>query len=87
MAVPTGHVIFLETARLLFRQFTTADARLLHELDSDPEVMRFISHGLPTPLERIEQEILPRWMRYYETPTHLGSSAEHCAGRRHPGRS
>jgi len=70
--------IFLETERLLFRRVVPEDARLLYELDSDPEVMRFISHGVPTPLERIEREILPRWLRYYETSTHLGFWAVHA---------
>jgi RimJ/RimL family protein N-acetyltransferase len=68
---------FLETERLLFRRFTLEDARLLYELDSDPEVMRFISHGVPTPLERIERELLPRWLRFYEEHTHLGFWAAH----------
>jgi RimJ/RimL family protein N-acetyltransferase len=41
----------LETARLVLRRFadTEADARLLFELDSDPEVMRYIGpFALPT---------------------------------------
>jgi RimJ/RimL family protein N-acetyltransferase len=69
---------FLETERLFFRRVVPEDARLLYELDSDPEVMRFISRGAPTPLERIEREILPRWLRYYETSTHLGFWAVHA---------
>ena len=44
--------IFLETERLLFRRFTEDDADNLVELDSDPEVMRFITGGRPTPRER-----------------------------------
>ena len=40
------------------------DAMLLFELDSDPEVMRFISKGAPTPLEHIKEVILPRVMGY-----------------------
>jgi RimJ/RimL family protein N-acetyltransferase len=36
----------LETERL--RPFTEADGGLLYELNSDPEVMRFISSGKPT---------------------------------------
>jgi RimJ/RimL family protein N-acetyltransferase len=66
------HALFLETERLFLRRATLEDARLLYELDSDPEVMRFISRGVPTPLERIEREILPRWLRYYEEHAHLG---------------
>lgn len=69
--------VFLETDRLILRKFTRDDAHLLVELDSDPEVMRYISKGHPTPLERIETDILPRWLQYYETSEHLGFWAAH----------
>jgi len=42
------------------------------ELDSDPEVMRHISYGQPTPRERYELEILPRWLALYEESPLLG---------------
>jgi RimJ/RimL family protein N-acetyltransferase len=35
-----AYASFLETERLLLRRATLEDARLLYELDSDPEVMR-----------------------------------------------
>ena len=35
---------------MYFRKFRAEDAQRLFELDSDPEVMRFISKGQPTPL-------------------------------------
>jgi ribosomal-protein-alanine N-acetyltransferase len=38
--------IILETPRLLFRQFTIADAGLLRSLNSDPEVTRYL-HEAP----------------------------------------
>jgi RimJ/RimL family protein N-acetyltransferase len=72
----TGY-IFLRTERLYLRRFTAADVPLLFELDSDPEVMRHISKGLPTPLETIEREILPSWLRMYELSDHLGIWAAH----------
>ena len=34
--------VFLETPRLILRQFTAADLDNLVTLDSDPDVMRFI---------------------------------------------
>ncbi len=37
----------LETARLRLRVFTPADLDALCEITSDPEVMRYIGHGLP----------------------------------------
>ena len=41
--------VFLETDRLLLRRFTTADVEHLFELNSDPDVMRLINGGKPTP--------------------------------------
>jgi RimJ/RimL family protein N-acetyltransferase len=58
--------IFLETERLMLRRFTEADVDNLVELDSDPEVMRFLNGGIPTPRDMIEREILPRFLGYYE---------------------
>jgi RimJ/RimL family protein N-acetyltransferase len=58
--------VFLETERVLLRRFTEADADDLFALDGDPEVMRFISGGKPTPLEVIRNETLPRFLGYYE---------------------
>lgn len=59
------HVV-LETDRLLLRQFTAADEDNLVELDSDPEVMRFLSGGRPTPREVIRRDVLPRILRDYQ---------------------
>lgn len=49
------------TPRLTFRRFTDDDADLLVDLDSDPEVMRYLTGGQPTPRERVLNDILPRW--------------------------
>jgi RimJ/RimL family protein N-acetyltransferase len=57
--------VFLETDRLVLRQFTTADAGLLTDLDADPDVMRFITGGAPTSREEIETEVLPAFLGYY----------------------
>ncbi|MFI5274680.1 MAG: GNAT family N-acetyltransferase [Ktedonobacterales bacterium] len=56
----------LETERLVLRQFTTNDADLLFDLDSDPAVMRFLTGGTPTSREVIQQHILPAFLRSYE---------------------
>ena len=58
--------VFLETERLLLRRFTEDDLDMLVELDSDPEVMRYLTGGPPTPREEIADDILPAWLRYYE---------------------
>ncbi len=58
--------LFLETERLELRRLTEADVDHLVDLDSDPEVMRFLSGGTPTPRAVIESETLPRFLRYYQ---------------------
>ena len=58
--------VFLQTDRLLLRRFTMADADNLEELDADPEVMRFVSGGVPTSREEIENEFLPAFLGYYQ---------------------
>jgi RimJ/RimL family protein N-acetyltransferase len=56
----------LETERLALRRFTQADGEALFDLDSDPQVMRFLSGGTPTPRNIIETVILPRFLLYDE---------------------
>jgi RimJ/RimL family protein N-acetyltransferase len=58
--------VFLETERVLLRRFTEADVDNLFELDSDPDVMRYLSNGKPTPRDVIQNETLPRFLHYYE---------------------
>lgn len=57
---------FLETERLLLRRFTEADTDDLFALHNDPDVMRFLNGGKPTPREVIENETLPRFLSYHE---------------------
>jgi len=68
---------FLETDRMYFREFRDADAQLLFELDSDPEVMRFISKGEPTPLARIRNEFIPKHLDSYRRRPPQGFWAAH----------
>lgn len=65
-------MILLETARLRLRRFTADDLERLVALDADPEVMRYVTYGAPTPRERYELEILPRWFALYESSPPLG---------------
>lgn len=58
--------IFLATDRLVLRRFTGADLDNLVDLDSDPQVMRFLTGGRPTPRAVIRDETLPRLLSYYE---------------------
>jgi RimJ/RimL family protein N-acetyltransferase len=57
--------VFLETERLLLRRFTESDVDYLHDLDGDPEVMRFLNGGKPTPRDVIRNETLPRLLHSY----------------------
>ena len=51
--------VHLETERLLLRQFTPDDVDAVVELDSDPEVMFFITGGRATPRDEVRDEVLP----------------------------
>jgi RimJ/RimL family protein N-acetyltransferase len=64
MSHETTRRVLLETERMVLRAFTDADEGLLVELDSDPEVMRWLNGGVPTPPEYVEREILPRFTSY-----------------------
>jgi RimJ/RimL family protein N-acetyltransferase len=58
--------VYCETQRLVLRRFTMADVDNLVRLDADPDVMHFITGGMPTAREEIEKEILPAFLAYYE---------------------
>ena len=50
----------------MLRRFTAADEDSLFELNSDPEVMRFLTGGKPTPRDEVRTRIIPTFLRYYE---------------------
>jgi len=58
--------VFLETERLVLRRFTMADVDNLTDLDADPDVMRFVNGGVPTPRDEIETDFLPAFLGYYQ---------------------
>lgn len=47
----------LKTDRVRLRQFTPQDERFLKDLDSDPEVMRFLTDGTPSDEEQVKRAI------------------------------
>lgn len=69
--------ILLETARMFFRELGPVDLPQLLGLDQDPEVMRFISKGVPTPRETYEQVYLPRMLAYRDQFPPRGFWAAH----------
>ena len=58
--------VFLETQRLALRRFTVDNADNLVNLDADPDAMRFVTGGMPTPRDEIENEVLPAFLGYYQ---------------------
>jgi RimJ/RimL family protein N-acetyltransferase len=68
--------VYLETERLVLRRLTAGDSELLVQLDSDLEVMRYLT-GQPTPREEIEHEVLPELLAVYERHPQLGTFAAH----------
>jgi RimJ/RimL family protein N-acetyltransferase len=67
--VPPTHV-YLETERLILRRLTPEDADDLAELNSDPEVMRYL--GGVKPREQTLDEVLPRLLADYERSDDVG---------------
>jgi RimJ/RimL family protein N-acetyltransferase len=62
--------VVVETDRLVLRRFTDtdADAELVYELDSDPEVMRYIGpFGLPS-VSAYRERIRTVWLAHYAHP-------------------
>jgi RimJ/RimL family protein N-acetyltransferase len=60
--------MLLQTDRLYFREFTTGDAPLLYQLNSDPDVLKYVHEE---PLKTLEQAheklvtgILPQYREY-----------------------
>ncbi|GAA3878995.1 GNAT family N-acetyltransferase [Streptomyces sedi] len=55
---------FLETERLRLRPLTERDSEALLALDSDPEVMRYLT-GRPTSEETLRTRVLPELLHHY----------------------
>ena len=69
--------IVLTTPRLLLRRFTGDDVDVLTDLDSDPEVMFWITGGRPTPRDEIATDYLPAFLAYYDRGDRWGFFAAH----------
>ncbi len=78
MSKRDGHII-LETPRLALRQFTEDDVENLFDLNSDPEVMRYLTGGTPTSRAEIRDQILPFHLDAYERFDRLGTWAAESA--------
>ena len=67
--------IILRTSRLVIRQFTEDDVDNLFNLNSDPEVVRYLTGGRPTPREEIRDQIMPVHLSVYGRLDRLGTWA------------
>jgi len=65
----------METPRLAMREFTEDDVGNLFNLNSDPEVMRYLTGGRPTPREEIRDRIIPFHLAVYGQLDRLGTWA------------
>lgn len=68
----------LETARFYLRPITEADTQHLFELDSDPEVMRYINGGHPMPYEAVVMQLMPRVLECVRSQAPLGFWSATC---------
>jgi RimJ/RimL family protein N-acetyltransferase len=66
---------FLETDRLTLRRFTEDDVDNLFDLNGDPEVVRYLTGGKPTPREQIRDEIIPFHLGVYQRTDQFGTWA------------
>jgi len=64
--------VLLATPRLRLRRFTMEDVDRLVALDSDPEVMRYITLGKTTSREVVVTRVLPTWLKFYESGQRIG---------------
>jgi RimJ/RimL family protein N-acetyltransferase len=69
---------YLETDRLRLRRFTVDDVGLLVELESDVEVMRFLT-GQATSRGEVERVVLPEILKMYAEHPRLGTFAAEAA--------
>jgi RimJ/RimL family protein N-acetyltransferase len=69
--------IVLKTPRLVIRQFTEGDVDNLFNLNSDPEVMRYL--GRPAPRDVLRDEIIPFHLGVYQRFDRLGTWAAESA--------
>lgn len=50
--------IYLETQRMILREITFEDEKNLLDLDSDPEVMKYLTLGTPSTREEIQAQLI-----------------------------
>lgn len=71
------HDVLLRSERLVMRRFTREDPGLIVELDSDPEVVRWVGNPEPTTLAVVDNRIFPRFFAWYDKGPNHGYWAAH----------
>lgn len=80
-----------ETERLGFRPTTDEDRQALFDLEQDPEVMRYLNGGAPTPLDGVDHEadyLMPRGAEkglWFASEKH--ATEKHATGKSTTGKS
>ncbi len=64
--------IYLESPRILLREMTEDDRANLKDLDSDSEVMRYLSNGVPSDDDKVNLAITRTLMYYERFPNRFG---------------
>jgi RimJ/RimL family protein N-acetyltransferase len=64
--------IFLESDRLILREFVDEDADSIIALDSDSDVMKYLTDGKPTDPDLIRNEFLPKIIQNYKITADFG---------------
>jgi RimJ/RimL family protein N-acetyltransferase len=74
--------VFVESDRLVLRRFTPDDLEAIIELDSDPEVKRYIDNGAAVDRQDLV-ETLEWWLGWYERSDRYGfwAAVEQSTGR------
>lgn len=72
MNEPNANDVYLETVRLRLRRFTPDDADALLELDSDPEVRRYLDMDDAPTRDTVTERTLPRFLAYYARSPRYG---------------
>jgi RimJ/RimL family protein N-acetyltransferase len=74
--------VFVDTERLVLRRFTREDLDSIVELDSDPEVKRYIDNGATVDRQDLA-ETLEWWLGWYERSERYGfwAAVEKSTGR------
>lgn len=63
---------YLETDRLLLRELTLDDEQNIFELDSDPEVMKYLTNGAPSSREDVRSALLRTLSLYKKHNSRFG---------------